>query len=120
MTEVTADRVSVTVRKTGDLTLAGGTLHGGVVAAAIDGLGAFHAGMAGQRRLAREGDRSDKRPFSLRTIGLNLDYLKPLHGETFTATTTVLDVGAHVIRIRGDVVSDQGVTVATGTVSYAY
>jgi len=120
MTEVTADRVSVRVRKTGDLTLVGGSLHGGVVAAAVDALGAFHAGMAGQRRLAKEGDKSDARPFSLRTIGLNLDYLKPLRGETFTATTTVLDVGAHVIRVRGDVVSDQGVTVATGTVSFAY
>ena len=120
MTEITADKVTVRVRKTGDLTLVSGTLHGGVLAAMVDSLGAFHAGMAAQRRLNDAGDNSDNRPFSLRTLGLSVDYLRPLTGDVFTAATTVLHVGANVIRLRGEVTDGEGAMVAAASVSFSY
>ena len=120
MTEISTDKVSVRVRKTGDLTLVGGTLHGGVLAAMVDSLGAFHAGMAAQRRLNEAGDKSDNRPFGLRTLALNVDYLRPLRGDVFTATTTTLHVGSNVIRLRGEVTDGDGAMVAAASLSFAY
>jgi uncharacterized protein (TIGR00369 family) len=121
MTEITADTVSVRVKRTGDLTLAGGgALHGGVLAAAVDGLGAFHAGMAAHRRLAEAGGKSDNRPLGLRTLSLNLDYLRPLKGDEFIATTSVLHVGSNVIRLRAEVADGDGAMVAAGSLSFAY
>jgi uncharacterized protein (TIGR00369 family) len=120
MTEITADKVSVRVRKTGDLTLLGGALHGGVLAAMVDALGAFHAGMAAQRRLNEAGDKSDNRPFRVRTLGLNVDYLRPLNGDVFTATTTVLHAGSNVIHLRAGVADFEGEMVAAGSASFAY
>ena len=121
MIEISADKLSVRVRKTKNLTLVGAhSLHGGVLAAAVDGLGAFHAGMAAQRRLADAGDTSDNRTFGVRTLGLNLDYLRPLTADEYTATTSVLHVGSNVIRLRAEVVDGEGVLVATGGLSYSY
>jgi len=120
MTEITADKVTVRVRKTSDLTLVGGTLHGGALAAMVDSLGAFHAGMAAQRRLNEAGGKSDNRAFSPRTLGLSVDYLRPLKGDVFTATTTVLHVGANVIRLRGEVTDGEGAMVAAASLSFSY
>ena len=121
MTEITVDKVTVRVRRTADLTLAGGTtLHGGVLAAMVDGLGAFHAGMAAQRRLNEAGDTSDNRPFGVRTLGLNVDYLRALKSDVFTATTTVLHVGSNVIRLRAEVIDGEDALVAVASLSFSY
>ena len=91
-----------------------GTLHGGVIAALVDSLGAFHAAVAAQSHMRAHGDEGDaKRPFRVSALDHHLDYLRPLIGKSFTASTTVLHAGSQVVRIRADVVNDAGELAAT-------
>jgi uncharacterized protein (TIGR00369 family) len=97
------ERLMVRFTKRTELTLPGGTLHGGALAAAIDVAGAYHAGVAIHQRMSREGGDAN-RSHGVRTISLNVDFLKALTAETYTATTTILHALEHragARRMRG-------------------
>jgi uncharacterized protein (TIGR00369 family) len=121
LVEISRERLSARVKVRPELIGGRGTLHGGVVAALIDSLGAFHAAAAAQGHMQASGDEGDKkRPFRVAALDHHLDYLRPLAGKSFTASTTVLHTGSQLVRIRADVVSDAGELVATANANYAY
>jgi uncharacterized protein (TIGR00369 family) len=121
LVDISQERLSATVRVRPELIGGRGTLHGGVIAALVDSLGAFHAAVAAQRYMKAHSDEGDdKRPSRVAALDHHLDYLRPLIGQRFTASTSVLHTGAQVVRIRADVVSDTGDLVATANANYAY
>jgi len=113
------ERLVVRFAKRTELTLPGGTLHGGALAAAIDVAGAYHAGIAIHQRMSREGGDAD-RSTGVRTISLNVDFLKALTAETYTATTTILHTGANIVRVRAECVDDRDDLVATASLNFSY
>jgi uncharacterized protein (TIGR00369 family) len=117
--DVSAERLVVRFTKRTELTLPGGTLHGGALAAAIDVAGAYHAGVAIHQRAAREG-ADTSRSTGVRTVSLNVDFLKPLTAESYTATTTVLHAGASIVRVRAECVDDRGDLVGVASLNFAY
>ncbi|HEY1426938.1 MAG TPA: PaaI family thioesterase [Caulobacteraceae bacterium] len=117
--DVSPERLVVRFTKRTELTLPGGTLHGGALAAAIDVAGAYHAGVAIHQRMSREGGDTD-RSHGVRTISLNVDYLKALTADAYTATTTVLHTGASIVRVRAECVDDRGDLVATASLNFSY
>jgi uncharacterized protein (TIGR00369 family) len=121
LVEISQERLSARVTLRPELVGGRGTLHGGVVAALVESIGAFHAAAAARRHMLAAGDEGDqKRPFRIAALDHHLDYLRPLTGKTFTASTTVLHTGAQIVRIRADVVGDAGELVATANANYAY
>jgi uncharacterized protein (TIGR00369 family) len=121
LVDISQERLSARVTLRPELVGGRGTLHGGVIAALIESIGAFHAAAAARRHMQASGDDGDKkRPFRVAALDHHLDYLRPLTGKTFTASTTVLHTGAQIVRIRADVVGDEGDLVATANASYAY
>lgn len=121
LVDISQERLSARVQVRPELIGGRGTLHGGVVAALVNSLGAFHAAVAAQRYMKAHGDEGDdKRPFRVAALDHHLDYLRPLIGKSFTASTSVLHTGPQVVRIRADVVSDAGDLVATANANYAY
>lgn len=117
--DVSLERLVVRFTKRTELTLPGGTLHGGALAAAIDVAGAYHAGVAIHQRVAREGGDTN-RSTGVRTISLNIDYLKALTAETYTATTTILHTGASIVRVRAECIDDRGDLVAVASLNFSY
>jgi uncharacterized protein (TIGR00369 family) len=121
LVDISQERLSARVQVRPELIGGRGTLHGGVIAALVDSLGAFHAAVAAQSHTkAHGGEDDDKRPFRVAALDHHLDYLRPLIGKSFTASTTVLHAGSQVVRIRADVVSEAGDLVATANANYAY
>jgi uncharacterized protein (TIGR00369 family) len=113
------ERLVVRFTKRTELTLPGGTLHGGALAAAIDVAGAYHAGVAIHQRMSREGGDAN-RSTGVRTISLNVDFLKALTGAAYTATTTILHVGSSIVRVRAECIDDRGELVATASLNFSY
>jgi len=117
--DVNAERLVVRFTKRTELTLPGGTLHGGALAAAIDVAGAYHAGVAIHQRMSKEsGDTG--RSTGVRTISLSVDFLKALTAETYTATTTILHTGSSIVRVRAECLDDRGDLVAVGSLNFSY
>ena len=117
--DASLERLVVRFTKRTELTLPGGTLHGGALAAAIDVAGAYHAGVAIHQRMSREGGDTD-RSHGVRTISLNVEYLKALTAETYTATTSILHTGASIVRLRAECVDDRGDLVAVASLNFSY
>ena len=117
--DVSPERLVVRFTKRAELTLPGGTLHGGALAAAIDVAGAYHAGVAIHQRMSREGGDAN-RSHGVRTISLNVDYLKALTAETYTTTTSILHTGASIVRVRAECVDDRGDLVAVASLNFSY
>jgi uncharacterized protein (TIGR00369 family) len=119
--EISQERLSARVQVRPELIGGRGTLHGGVVAALVDSIGAFQAAIAAQRHIrTKGGPHDDKRPFRVAAIDHHVDYLRPLLGPSFTASTAVLQVGDHIVRVRVEVVDAKGERVATASVNFAY
>jgi len=119
LSDVSLERLVVRFTKRTELTLPGGTLHGGALAAAIDVAGAYHAGVAIHQRMSREGGDTN-RSTGVRTISLNVDFLKALTAEAYTATTTILHTGASIVRVRAECVDDRGDLVAVASLNFSY
>ena len=117
--DASLERLVVRFTKRTELTLPGGTLHGGALAAAIDVAGAYHAGVAIHQRMSREGGDAN-RSHGVRTISLNVDYLKALTAEAYTVTTTILHTGANIVRVRAECVDDRGDVVAVASLNFSY
>jgi uncharacterized protein (TIGR00369 family) len=117
--DASLERLVVRFTKRTELTLPGGTLHGGALAAAIDVAGAYHAGVAIHERVSREGGDTN-RSTGVRTISLNVDFLKALTAEAYTATTTILHAGASIVRVRAECVDDRGELVAVAGLNFSY
>lgn len=119
LVDVTADRLKVVVRHKPDLVSGRGTLHGGVVASIVDAAGAFHAGVVARRRDDANPDAA-KQNRVIATIDLHVDYLRPLKGESFVATTSLVYAGSAIARLRCEIFDEQEVLVATAGMNYSY
>ncbi len=93
-----------------------GSLHGGVISAALDVVG----GMAAITAAVAGGDVSTlaERFGKLGTIDLRVDYLRPGVGEKFTATGYTLRAGNKVAVTRMELHNDEGDLIAVGTGTY--
>ncbi|HLI66224.1 MAG TPA: SRPBCC domain-containing protein [Caulobacteraceae bacterium] len=115
LVEISRDKLVGRLPAKRGLTLPGGRMHGGAVAAAIDAIAGYHGAMAAEQRATETGGERG-RGFSIATTGLTVDYLRSLRAESYSITTTLLHAGANLIRIRAEMVDDDGpVAVATAT-----
>lgn len=96
-----------------------GTLHGGVISAALDtagGLAAYTEPLLAHPRLSRSSalERFER----LGTIDLRVDYLQPGKGTRFTASARLLRRGRRVAVTRMELHNEEGELIAVGTGSY--
>ncbi len=94
-------------------------LHGGVVSAALDNMGAIAAMAAiGARHLDEPVETRLARFSRLGTIDLRIDYLRQGTGPRFTAAATVLRLGSRVASTRMELHDAQGRLVSAGSAAY--
>ena len=85
-------------------------LHGGVISATLDAIGARHMDEPPARRLERF--------VKLGTIDLRIDYLRQGIGDFFTAHAEVLRLGSRVASTRMEFRGADGTLIATGAAAY--
>jgi len=86
-----------------------GVLHGGVISATLDVAGAV-AVVAG----FEEGSPM----YSMGTVDMRIDFLRPGKGKHFIATGTVMRHGRILSSTRMELVNDEGELIAAGTAVY--
>jgi uncharacterized protein (TIGR00369 family) len=86
-----------------------GILHGGVISAALDVVGAS----AVLSHFIDEGPL-----LSIGTVDLRVDYLRPASGEHFICTGRVMRPGRILVSTRMELVNDEGLLNAIGTAIY--
>jgi uncharacterized protein (TIGR00369 family) len=92
-----------------------GVLHGGVISAALDSVGALTASVGilkGMKSL--QIDQIVKG-----TIDLRVDYLRPGKGKHFLATGSIIRMGKKVVVIRMELHNDRKSLIAIGTGTYS-
>lgn len=96
-----------------------GRLHGGVISAALDGLGggAIMVGM-GERHAHETAAQVMHRFLRLGTIDLRVDFLRPGLGSHFTASAEVTRLGARVGSTQMRLHNDNGELIATAAAAY--
>jgi uncharacterized protein (TIGR00369 family) len=94
-------------------------LHGGVISACLDTLGA-HAIMAamGARYIDEPIAQRLERFSKFGTIDLRVDYLRPAIGEHFTMRAHVLHLGSRLARSRMEFLAADGTLLSTGLGAY--
>ena len=96
-----------------------GSLHGGVISAALDTVGGLVAFLSVLERLdAPSIEDGLGRLANIGTIDLRIDYLRSGVGRRFTATGTVLRTGKKVAVTRMELKNDENVLIAVGTGTY--
>ena len=93
-----------------------GVLHGGVISAVLDTVGALTASVGilvkGKKRL--QIDQILKG-----TIDLRVDYLRPGNGKYFLATGSIMRMGKKVVVARMELHNDHKSLIAIGTGTYS-
>ena len=94
-------------------------LHGGVTASILDVAGGMAALVNAIHRLT-EIDPMDieRRLRKVGTIDMRVDYLRPGHGKTFTATAEVLRHGQSIAVTRMTLHNEKQQNIAVGTATY--
>ena len=96
-----------------------GILHGGVISATFDVVGGMAAMISAVlREESIEESIQRLRPAS--TVDLRVDYLRPGHGERFTARGFTLRAGSRVAVARMELHNEKDELIAVGTGSYIY
>jgi uncharacterized protein (TIGR00369 family) len=94
-------------------------IHGGVISACIDTMGAVACFVAlGARHMDEPVARRLERFQKLGTIDLRVDYLRPGLGTHFNIRAEAIRVGSRVGNARIEFTSADGVLVSTGTGAY--
>ena len=95
------------------------TLHGGVIATALDVTGSLVAFLGVLKKMEGKSDEEKLARFSrLGTIDLRVDYLRPGVGRSFLATGFVQRIGNKVAVTRMELDNDEGSLIAVGTGAY--
>lgn len=94
-------------------------LHGGVISAVLD----FTGGVIVQVKMLKEMKDSAleeliRRFFSMSTIDLRIDFIRPGKGKYFLASGSILRLGKKVAAARTELHNDEGVLIAAGTSTY--
>ncbi|MGD9331229.1 MAG: thioesterase family protein [Desulfobacterales bacterium] len=96
-----------------------GSLHGGVISAAIDVTGGLAAFMGLQKKIAAEPMAARLDTFrNLGTIDLRIDYLRPGVGRSFETTGYVLRTGNKVAVTRIELKNERDQLIAVGSGAY--
>ena len=94
-------------------------IHGGAIAAALDGLGGLAVMAAiGARHLDEAPELRLQRFGKLGTIDLRVDFLRPGIGESFDLWAEVLRLGSRVASTRMEFRAADGKLLATGAAAY--
>ncbi len=96
-----------------------GRLHGGVISAALDGLGggAVMVGL-GERHPHETAEQVMARFLRIGTIDLRVDYLRPGLGSHFVASAEVTRLGGRVSSTQMRLHNDAGTLIATAAAAY--
>lgn len=94
------------------------SLHGGVIAAAMDMVGGAAGIVAAFRQIAPEDRKNRLQRYG--TIDMRVDYLRPGRGQHFTATGEVVRAGKKICVTRMALHSDNGELIATATGTYLF
>ena len=96
-----------------------GRLHGGVISAALDGLGggAIMVGLA-ERHAHETAEQVMHRFLRLGTIDLRVDFLRPGLGSHFLASAEVTRLGGRVGSTQMRLHNDAGELIATAAAAY--
>ena len=96
-----------------------GILHGGVISSVIDMAGGMVAMGAGVHKNIDLPILQLKKMISrTSTIDLQISYLNPGRGTTFTATAFLIKSGNHITFTRTELKNQDDVLIATGTATY--
>ena len=93
------------------------SLHGGIIAAALDTVGGF-AALLGVLDRAAHKSQDPPSPW-LSTIDMRTDFLQPGLGGKFIALAFPLRVGSRSVVTRMELHNDAGDLIAVGTGTYA-
>ena len=96
-----------------------GRLHGGVISAALDGLGggAIMVGL-GERHPHETSDQVMHRFLRIGTIDLRVDFLRPGLGQHFIASAEITRLGGRVGSTQMRLHNDSGELIATAAAAY--
>jgi len=96
-----------------------GRLHGGVISATLDVMGALALMVGIAEQHAHETTSQVLGRFlKMATIDLRVDYLRAGLGEHFVATGVVMRLGGRLGSTQTQLFSDKGILLATGAASY--
>lgn len=96
-----------------------GRLHGGVISAVLDAMGALALMVASAERHPGEGtEQVAQRFIKLATIDLRVDFLRQGQGQHFVATAEVTRLGGRVGSTQMRLVNDEGTLIATAAAAY--
>jgi len=98
-----------------------GILHGGVISSVLDMAGGIvimtHAFMKNSdKSIAELGQILGH----CSTVDLQISFLRPGRGETFTASATLLKSGSKISFTRMELINDQNELIATGNGTYTH
>jgi uncharacterized protein (TIGR00369 family) len=94
-------------------------VHGGVISAGLDAVGAMAVmGAMGARYSDEPAAKSLERFAKLGTIDLRVDYLRPGIGDSFTLHAQVLRLGSRVATTRMEFRGTDGTLLSTGSAAY--
>ena len=94
-------------------------IHGGVISAGLDGMGALAVMAAiGARHMDESPEQRLHRFSKLGTIDLRVDYLRPGIGSHFTLRAEVLRLGSRVATTRMEFFGPDGTLMSAGSAAY--
>ena len=94
-------------------------VHGGVISAGLDGMGALAVMAAiGARHMDESPEQRLHRFSKLGTIDLRVDYLRPGIGSHFTLRAEVLRLGSRVATTRMEFFGPDGTLMSAGSAAY--
>ncbi len=97
-----------------------GQLHGGAIAAALDGAAGFALMVAIAERYRHETAEQIVQRFArISTIDLRIDYLRPGIGQHFHASARVNRMGGRIASLQLQLENEHGTLIATGAAVFA-
>ena len=94
-------------------------IHGGVISAGLDGMGALAVMAAiGARHMDESPEQRLHRFAKLGTIDLRVDYLRPGIGSHFTLRAEVLRLGSRVASTRMEFFGPDGLMLSAASAAY--
>ena len=121
ITSLKAERVTARIDMWPDLIghYAHHRVHGGVISAALDSIGALAVMAAiGARHMDESPAQRLHRFGKLGTIDLRVDYLRPGMGEWFELRAEVMRLGSRVASTRMEFLGADGTLFSTGAAAY--
>ena len=96
------------------------SLHGGLIAAALDTAGGAAVFMHVYKKVkGKPRETQVKRISKNATVDLRVDYLRPGTGNEFTATAWILRAGNKFAVTRMELHNEENVLIAVGTAAYS-